>query len=171
MENEQHFKPSADMRNGTIALFILVFIILLIFVIIGLTLESLSDRLTFILFSLFPFFVGVFTLYMTFPFNEIFINDEKIVSKKYFSSITIAWDEVIKIYEQIMTPPFSLVSDTILVIIPLKGIKKVIISNTINEYERLKELILDKSKVNTFDHKAGKMRIHEWTRKNNWSLN
>ena len=102
------------------------------------------------------------------PFNEIFIDGEKIVSKKYFGSITIKWDEVIKIYEQIMTPPFSMVSgNMILVVIPRKGIKKITISNTINEYEKLRELILHKSEVNTFDHKVGKMRIHEWTRKDN----
>ena len=100
MENKQHFKPSADMKYGMIALFILLFICILIALIIAFSVVPLSNRFLFLFSLLIPLFVCVYTVYVTFPFNEIFINEDKIVSKKYFSSITIEWDEVIKIYKQ-----------------------------------------------------------------------
>ena len=171
MENEQHFIPSSDMKYGMIALFILLFICILIAVVIAISVVPKSNRFIFLFPSLIPLLLAVYTVYLTFPFNKILILEGKIVSKKYFSSITIEWDEVIKIYEQITMPPYSMVSGSvILVIVPRKGIKKITISNTIKGYEKLRELVLEESKVNTFDYKAGKMRIHEWTRKSDWPL-
>ena len=138
-----------------IAIGIPIFIIFDVYQDIGIVLKIAIFIISFIFFYL-VFFFG--TCFFSPAINEAIIKDYEIIEKKLWWRKSIQWNEIIEIYEQPLIGLAATGGKRILVIRARS--KSIKFSDKIDQYEKLREIILERSDSKNFKHKAG--WVEEW---------